>query len=157
MAQQLRTAVEVEGRWYRAGDRPGEEIPAGDVEKIRNPKVWEYTDGTKPERNPVKPVGAQLVKRVDVDGVWYGPGDEVPADVAAKIRNPKVWEDGKVPDTTEPAAAEQAPATGEAGATPGRPAPAEDKAKAADAGDTEQEQQGDDADGKPSARRGRRS
>jgi len=28
---------------------------------------------------------------VEVDGTWYGPDDDVPADVAEKITNPKVW------------------------------------------------------------------
>lgn len=36
---------------------------------------------------------------VPVDGDWvvYGPDDEVPAEHAALITNPKAWEDGEVP------------------------------------------------------------
>jgi hypothetical protein len=151
MGKQLKTAVEVDGRWYKAGDRPGEEITDEDVEKIRNPKVWEYTDGTEPDRNPAKPVGAQLVKRVDVDGVWYGPGDEIPADVAAKIRNPKVWEGGKVPETatTENVAARDEPATTASGEQD-RGGDAEGRAATADTAE-----QDDDSDAP--ARAGRRT
>lgn len=41
---------------------------------------------------------AQLAGRVFVGGAWYGPGDDVPADVAVEITNPKAWVGGKVPD-----------------------------------------------------------
>ncbi len=32
-----------------------------------------------------------LITNVEVDGRWYGPNDDVPAHVAEKITNPKVW------------------------------------------------------------------
>lgn len=42
-----------------------------------------------------------LVRNVNVDGVWWGPAwgnaDQVPAEVAARITNPKAWDGGKVP------------------------------------------------------------
>jgi hypothetical protein len=38
----------------------------------------------------------RLVKNVAVDGTWYGPAhgnaDQVPAEVASQITNPKAWE-----------------------------------------------------------------
>jgi hypothetical protein len=40
----------------------------------------------------------RLRTHVHVDGQVWGPGDEPPADVAARITNPKAWEDGVVPD-----------------------------------------------------------
>lgn len=47
---------------------------------------------------------ATLVGNVHVDGVWWGPAhgnaDQVPADVAARITNPKAWADG--PPTVDP-------------------------------------------------------
>lgn len=33
----------------------------------------------------------RLTKFVEVDGTWYGPDDDVPADVAEKIQNPRLW------------------------------------------------------------------
>jgi len=33
----------------------------------------------------------KLVRNVQVDGVWYRPGDTPPADVAERITNPKAW------------------------------------------------------------------
>lgn len=35
--------------------------------------------------------GRKLTTYVHVDGQAYGPGDEVPADVAKRITNDKVW------------------------------------------------------------------
>lgn len=35
--------------------------------------------------------GRKLAVYVSVDGVQYGPDDDVPADVAKKIENPDVW------------------------------------------------------------------
>jgi hypothetical protein len=40
---------------------------------------------------------AALTTFVHVDGTWYGPGRNVPDDVAAKITNPRVWADGHIP------------------------------------------------------------
>lgn len=37
----------------------------------------------------------KLATYVHIDGVAYGPNDDVPADVAKKITNPKAWADGK--------------------------------------------------------------
>lgn len=34
--------------------------------------------------------------------VWYGPGDDVPAEHAALIRNPAAWVDGQVPEPPAP-------------------------------------------------------
>lgn len=33
----------------------------------------------------------KLVRAVNVDGEWYQPGDDVPAEVAERITNPKAW------------------------------------------------------------------
>lgn len=40
----------------------------------------------------------QLTSFVHVDGVAYGPGDKLPADVAKQIVNPKAWEGGDAPE-----------------------------------------------------------
>jgi hypothetical protein len=37
----------------------------------------------------------KLATYVHVDGAVYGPDDDVPADVAKQITNPKAWADGK--------------------------------------------------------------
>lgn len=37
---------------------------------------------------------------VGLDWVVYGPDDEVPAEHAALITNPKAWQDGKLPSST---------------------------------------------------------
>ncbi len=39
----------------------------------------------------------KLTAFVNVDGTWYGPADDVPAEVAAKIQNPKAWAAGSAP------------------------------------------------------------
>lgn len=38
-----------------------------------------------------------LNTNVHVDGVWYRPGEVPPPDVAARITNPKVWDDEDPP------------------------------------------------------------
>ena len=43
----------------------------------------------------------KLVAYVHVNGSVYGPGDKVPADVAALIVNPKAWEGGDAADAGE--------------------------------------------------------
>jgi hypothetical protein len=43
---------------------------------------------------------AKLNTHVNVDGTWYGPGSEVPDEVAAQITNPKAW-DGDSPAPAE--------------------------------------------------------
>lgn len=50
-------------------------------------------------------MAGKLATFVDVDGVWYGPDDNVPADVAKRITNPKAW--------AEQPSTDQEPATGE--------------------------------------------
>ena len=49
------------------------------------------------ERTAEPTAGRKLNSRVVVAGRWYGPGDEIPDDVAARITNPKVWEGGVAP------------------------------------------------------------
>jgi hypothetical protein len=45
---------------------------------------------------------SKLIGNVFVENEWYGPAygnaDQVPADIAAKIPNPKAWADGELPD-----------------------------------------------------------
>lgn len=99
MAKTLNTNVSHAGVWYRPGYRVGDQIPEDIADKITNPRVWDYTDDDdepKPEE-PKSTTGARLVARVAVAGVWYGPDDDVPDDVARRITNPKVWEGGKAP------------------------------------------------------------
>jgi hypothetical protein len=145
MAKQLKTSVHIDGVWYRPGDRAGDQIPDDAVEQISNPKVWEYTEG---DEEPAEPDGdlftrVKLVRRVDVDGNWYGPGDDLPEDVARKISNPKVWEGGKAPQFDTAAEDEQPPA-----------APEQDSAVAEPAGQPDGDTTGGDS--RP-ARRGRRA
>jgi hypothetical protein len=40
----------------------------------------------------------KLAAYVHVDGTVYGPGDDVPADVAKQITNPKAWGEGSDDD-----------------------------------------------------------
>lgn len=98
MAKHLNTNVAVGNVWYRPGDRVGDQIPDDVAEKITNPKVWSYGDGEEPPAETTRSTtGAELVARVAVGGIWYGPGDDVPDDVARRITNPKVWKGGKAP------------------------------------------------------------
>lgn len=46
---------------------------------------------------------SKLNTHVNVDGSWYGPDNDVPAEVAKRITNPKVWADSE--RTGEPARA----------------------------------------------------
>lgn len=45
---------------------------------------------------------SKLISNVFVENEWYGPAygntDRVPSDIAAKIPNPKAWENGALPD-----------------------------------------------------------
>lgn len=51
----------------------------------------------------------KLQYRVEVDGVWYGPDDDVPDDVAAQITNESAWEIAPKKSTAhKPAAAKPA-------------------------------------------------
>ncbi len=94
----LARRVSVGGQWYGPGPVP-DDIAA----KITNPKAWmadsEATDEVAEVFDRVSGTssGAQLARRVNVDGRWYGPDSEVPDNVAAKIRNPKAWADGVLP------------------------------------------------------------
>ncbi len=40
----------------------------------------------------------KLATNVFVDGKWYGPEDDVPADVAKQIENPDVWAEESASD-----------------------------------------------------------
>lgn len=46
----------------------------------------------------------KLNSRVAVDGVWYGPDDDVPDNVAALITNESAWEIPPKPKAARPAA-----------------------------------------------------
>ncbi len=152
MAKTLNTTVAVGGVWYRAGARVGDQIPEDVAEKITNPKVWSYDDADEgPEEEERKSTtGAQLVARVAVGGQWYGPGDDVPDDVARRITNPKVWEGGKLPF------AEEKPAKADAAAAK----PADEPAAQAEAQTSDADTAAEDTDAagesRP-ARRGRRA
>lgn len=146
MAKYLNTSVAVNNVWYRPGDRVGDQIPEDVAEKITNKRVWSYDDGEEPEvEQPKSTTGAKLASRVAIDGQWYGPGDDVPDDVAKKITNPRVWEGGKAPsfdtDTTPAAKADD-----EVEQPVDEPAAQADNAEPSDA----------DGDRRP-ARRGRRA
>jgi len=71
--------------------------------------------------------GKKLVAFVHVNGVAYGPNDDVPAEVAKLITNPKAW-GGEVPSDSveartaaslDPAADKTPPAPGDSGASTG--------------------------------------
>jgi hypothetical protein len=47
--------------------------------------------------------GRKLAGYVHVGGMLYGPDDDVPADVAKKITNPKAWEGGTAASPAEEA------------------------------------------------------
>ena len=51
---------------------------------------------------------ARLAGCVHLDGVAYSPDSDVPADVAARITNPKAWEGGVLPEAPAPVAKESA-------------------------------------------------
>lgn len=42
---------------------------------------------------PRKKADRELIAHVWVDGACYGPGSDIPADVAKQITNPKAWAD----------------------------------------------------------------
>jgi hypothetical protein len=151
MAKTLNTNVSHGGVWYRAGDRVGDQIPDEVAEKITNPKVWAYSDDEQPEPEEAKSTtGAQLVARVAVGGAWYGPGDDVPDDVARRITNPKVWEGGKAPFADEKkTAAANAPAEQSA------PEPAAQAEAQTPPADTAEDTEDTDGDRRPASRRRR--
>ena len=101
MVKQLVSRVAVNGVWYG----PGDDVPADVAAKIRNPKAWSTDladaaadDAASRRVRPGTSSGALLATRVAVAGAWYGPDDTIPDEVAAKIRNPKAWEGGKLPE-----------------------------------------------------------
>lgn len=149
MTKTLTANVAVVGKWYYAGDRVGHEIPEDVAEKIVNPKVWTYeTEAERPAgTEPKSTTGAQLVARVAVAGKWYGPGDDVPDDVARRIQNPKVWEGGKVPTFDDKPAEAKADAD----------TPAETPADQADDEDPADTAESEDATARPARRGGRRT
>lgn len=114
--RELAYAVAVDGNWYR----PGDDIPPDVAAKIRNPKAWKTDADTETDRAAQErraqagtDSGHRLASTVHVDGNAYGPNDYIPADIASKIRNPKAWEGGKLPDTDTDTAT--APAQGDGG------------------------------------------
>ena len=100
--RKLAKRVFVDGQWWGPGPVPDEV-----AEKIRNPKVWasddesagggEPTDGDGAREKAGTRSGARLARTVHVDGRPYGPGDQIPDEVAARIRNPRAWEGGVLP------------------------------------------------------------
>lgn len=101
MPKQLAKPVYAGGQWWDAGAEPPQEV----AETIRNPKAWAFgveADDVEQASGPARHSGdgPRLAGPVNVGGVWYGPDDEVPAEVAARIRNPKAWVDGVMPDTS---------------------------------------------------------
>lgn len=94
-SRKLATRIAVAGRWYG----PDDDIPDDVAAKITNPKAWAADRGADTTvAEPGTSTGARLASRVQVDGRWYGPADEVPDEVAARIKNPKAWVGGMLPD-----------------------------------------------------------
>lgn len=93
-SRKLASRIAVAGRWYR----PGDDIPDDVAAKITNPKAWAADMDADPTvAEPGTSTGVRLASRVQVDGRWYGPDDEVPDAVAARIKNPKAWAGGMLP------------------------------------------------------------
>lgn len=46
-------------------------------------------------------MGRRLNTFVHIDGQVYGPSSDVPDEVAERITNPKVWDDGELPDADD--------------------------------------------------------
>lgn len=63
---------------------------------------------------------ARLTGFVHVDGAVYGPDDEVPAEVAARITNPRAWEGGVLPLTDDAGPAATSAADGDTPTEPPR-------------------------------------
>ncbi|HEX6969115.1 MAG TPA: hypothetical protein VF174_09935 [Micromonosporaceae bacterium] len=87
---------------------------------------------------------ARLAAYVHVAGQWYAPGDMPPPEVAARITNPKAWEDGVLPDPPDAEADAEPAADNQPGAQEAKPAepatPAEPAAAAEPAGEKERMQ-----------------
>ncbi|WP_431881827.1 hypothetical protein [Micromonospora chalcea] len=110
------------GQWWGIGDEP----PAAVAATILNPANWasDDDDDDTTEQRPAarRPQGPRLSGRVYAGGQWYGPDDDVPAEVARTIDNPKAWEGGKMPTfDDEPAEAVTATAGGSTTSTDGGP------------------------------------
>ncbi|MGC4886694.1 hypothetical protein [Micromonospora sp. DT227] len=113
-SRRLAAYVHVDGKRYG----PEDDVPPEVAEKITNPKVW--ADGDEPSAHTsARPrrssSGPRLASYVHVGGRRFGPEDEVPADVAALITNPKAWEGGTLPTHVEggtTARTSEAPAPG---------------------------------------------
>jgi hypothetical protein len=100
--RKLARHVTVAGKTYG----PGDDVPAEIAEQIRNPKAWiadadEVADPYEGKTGGTAS-GHKLAGTVTVAGKSYGPRDFVPDEVAAQIRNPKAWADGKVPTASKP-------------------------------------------------------
>lgn len=95
------------GRYVTVGSDtygPGDELPAGVADQIRNSKAWEPRDTAAAEEQAAPTgvaggtaSGARLATSVTVGGVTYHPDDPLSDEVAGQISNPKAWEGGKVP------------------------------------------------------------
>ncbi len=97
--KKLGRATTVDGKTWT----PQDDVPAEVLEKITNPKAWIPEDeataaAVDPDRPSGTSGGARLAGHVTVEGRLYGPTDTIPDEVAAKIRNPKAWEGGKLPN-----------------------------------------------------------
>ncbi len=109
--RRLAGPVTVGGRTYRPDDDLTDDV----IAQIRNPKAW-AVDPEEAAAEAARPKvggtasGARLATRVTVNGRTYTPDDELPDDVAVQIRNPKVWEGGKVPDLSTPSAGQESKA-----------------------------------------------
>lgn len=86
---------------------PGDTVPDHIAQQIKNPKAWVPLDAVTPEQQELADAtargqvgtasGHKLATTVTVGSKSYGPKDFLPDDVAAQIRNPKAWVDGRVP------------------------------------------------------------
>jgi hypothetical protein len=113
MAQKLARFVTVGGKTYG----PKDDVPDDVLAQIKNPKAF-VPVGEAPETEDYSgkeggtASGAKLAGPVTVGGKTYGTKDFIPDEVAAKIKNPKAWEGGKVPAATA-ASADTADADGD--------------------------------------------
>lgn len=120
MPKQLVKPVYAGGQWWAAGAEPPQEV----ADTIRNPKAWSTGEdaGAEQASGPARHTGdgPRLAGPVNIGGVWYGPDDEVPADVAARIRNPKAWADGVMPSADKGERSGSAESTAGADKAPAR-------------------------------------
>jgi hypothetical protein len=121
--KKLARNVTVGGKTYG----PDDDVPAEVLAQIKNPKAYIADDAGPVEdpnadRDGGTSSGAKLSGPVTVGGRTYGPNDYVPDDVAAQIKNPKAWKDGKAPTATATDASGDKAGDGE-GSEPGVAAP----------------------------------